>query len=110
MKEIEEQKNNFSDSMDRLQKTSILMSETRQNVELLEEKQKNYINQEKFNEEKIQKYYKQEKIVHNTNVENKIEGVEKNLEDTNFRLDKINKETNTVYGDKVLDNKRKYFR
>ena len=92
-KEIEEQKNNFSDSMDRLQKTSILMSETRQNVELLEEKQKNYINQEKFNEEKIQKYYKQEKdIVHNTNVENKIEGVEKNLEDTNFRLDKINKE------------------
>ena len=108
-KEIEEQKNNFSDSMDRLQKTSILMSETRQNVELLEEKQKNYINQEKFNEEKIQKYYKQEKdIVHNTNVENKIEGVEKNLEDTNFRLDKINKETNTVYAEiKVLDNKRK---
>ena len=108
-KEIEEQKNNFSDSMDRLQKTSILMSETRQNVELLEEKQKNYINQEKFNEEKIQKYYKQEKdIVHNTNVENKIEGVEKDLEDTNFRLDKINKETNTVYAEiKVLDNKRK---
>ena len=108
-KEIEEQKNKFSDSMDRLQKTSILMSETRQNVELLEEKQKNYINQEKFNEEKIQKYYKQEKdIVHNTNVENKIEGVEKNLEDTNFRLDKINKETNTVYAEiKVLDNKRK---
>jgi DNA repair exonuclease SbcCD ATPase subunit/3',5'-cyclic AMP phosphodiesterase CpdA len=108
-KEIEEQKNNFSDSMDKLQKTSILMSETRQNVELLEEKQKNYINQEKFNEEKIQKYYKQEKdIVHNTNVENKIEGVEKNLEDTNFRLDKINKETNTVYAEiKVLDNKRK---
>ena len=108
-KEIEEQKNNFSDSMDKLQKTSILMSETRQNVELLEEKQKNYINQEKFNEEKIQKYYKQEKdIVHNTNVENKIEGVEKDLEDTNFRLDKINKETNTVYAEiKVLDNKRK---
>ena len=108
-KKIEEQKNNFSDSMDKLQKTSILMSETRQNVELLEEKQKNYINQEKFNEEKIQKYYKQEKdIVHNTDVENKIEGVEKNLEDTNFRLDKINKETNTVYAEiKVLDNKRK---
>ena len=108
-KEIEEQKNKFSDSMDKLQKTSILMSETRQNVELLQEKQKNYINQEKFNEEKIQKYYKQEKdIVHNTNVENKIEGVEKNLEDTNFRLDKINKETNTVYAEiKVLDNKRK---
>ena len=85
------------------------MSETRQNVELLQEKQKNYINQEKFNEEKIQKYYKQEKdIVHNTNVENKIEGVEKDLEDTNFRLDKINKETNTVYAEiKVLDNKRK---
>ena len=108
-KEIEEQKNKFSDSMDKLQKTSILMSETRQNVELLQEKQKNYINQEKFNEEKIQKYYKQEKdIVHNTNVESKIEGVEKNLEDTNFRLDKINKETNTVYAEiKVLDNKRK---
>ena len=108
-KEIEEQKNKFSDSMDKLQKTSILMSETRQNVELLQEKQKNYINQEKFNEEKIQKYYKQEKdIVHNTNVENKIEGVEKDLEDTNFRLDKINKETNTVYAEiKVLDNKRK---
>jgi len=108
-KEIEKQKNKFSDSMDKLQKTSILMSETRQNVELLQEKQKNYINQEKFNEEKIQKYYKQEKdIVHNTNVESKIEGVEKNLEDTNFRLDKINKETNTVYAEiKVLDNKRK---
>ena len=77
-KKIEEQKNNFSDSMDKLQKTSILMSETRQNVELLEEKQKNYVNQEKFNEEKIQKYYKQEKdIVHNTNIESKSEGVEK---------------------------------
>jgi len=76
---------------------------------LLDEKEKNYINQLKFNEEKIQKYYEQEQdIVYNSNIEKEIQTTEDNLSDTNYKLDKVNKEINSVFAEiKVLDTKRK---
>ncbi len=76
---------------------------------MLDEKEKNYINQLKFNEEKIQKYYEQEQdIVYNSNIEKEIQTTEDNLSDTNYKLDKVNKEINSVFAEiKVLDTKRK---
>ena len=108
-KDICDHKLDLDDNLNRLNKVTMLMSETNQNEQILNEKEKNYVNQLAFNDEKIQKYYEQEKdIVYNTDIENKIETFEKELDDTNFRFDKISKETNTVYAEiKVLDNKRK---
>jgi DNA repair exonuclease SbcCD ATPase subunit len=75
----------------------------------LPENRKNYFNQLKFNEEKIQKYYEQEQdIVYNSNIEKEIKTIEENLNDTNYKLDKVNKEINSVFAEiKVLDTKRK---
>jgi len=106
---IQGDKDEFEASNKELKDTKIIISETLQHAQLLNEKEKNYVNQLKFNEEKIKKYYSQEKdIVFNTEIENKIDNVEKQLKETNFRLDKINNEVNTVYAEiKVLDTKRK---
>jgi DNA repair exonuclease SbcCD ATPase subunit len=106
---IQDDKDEFEANNKELKDTKIIISETLQHAQLLNEKEKNYINQLKFNEEKIKKYYSQEKdIVFNTEIENKIDTVEKELKETNFRLDKINNEVNTVYAEiKVLDTKRK---
>ncbi len=108
-KDICDHKLDLDDSSDKLNQVTMLMGKTNQNEQILNEKEKNYVNQLAFNEEKIEKYYEQEKdIVYNTDIENKIESFEKELDDTNFRFDKISKETNTVYAEiKVLDNKRK---
>ena len=108
-KDICDHKLDLDDNRNKLNKVTMLMGETNQNEQILNEKEKNYVNQLAFNDEKIQKYYEQEKdIVYNTDIENKIETFEKELDDTNFRFDKISKETNTVYAEiKVLDNKRK---
>ena len=106
---IQGDKDEFEASNKELKDTKIIISETLQPAQLLNEKEKNYVNQLKFNEEKIKKYYSQEKdIVFNTEIENKIDTMEKELKETNFRLDKINNEVNTVYAEiKVLDTKRK---
>ena len=90
-------------------KISSLINESNQSTQLLDEKEKNYINQLKFNEEKIQKYYEQEQdIVYNSNIEKEIQTTEDYLNNTNYKLDKVNKEINTVFAEiKVLDTKRK---
>ena len=92
-----------------LDKITLLINESKQSKQLLNEKQKNYFNQLKFNEEKIQKYYEQEQdIVYNSNIEKEIKTIEENLNDTNYKLDKVNKEINSVFAEiKVLDTKRK---
>ena len=75
----------------------------------MNEKQNNYLNQFNFNEEKIQKYYEQEQdIVYNSNIEKEIQTTEDSLSDTNYKLDKVNREINSVFAEiKVLDTKRK---
>ena len=92
-----------------LEKISTLINESKQTKQLLDEKQKNYVNQLNFNEEKIQKYYEQEQdIVYNSNIEKEIQTTEDNLSDTNYKLDKVNREINSVFAEiKVLDTKRK---
>jgi len=101
--------NDFSKSKDDFQKIKTLINELRQNVQILDEKEKNYNNQKTFNADKIKKYYEQEQdIVYNKNVEKEIEESEKDLKDLNYKSDKVVSEVNSVYAEiKVLDNKRK---
>ncbi len=99
----------YKETKTALEKISTLINESKQTKQLLDEKQKNYVNQLNFNEEKIQKYYEQEQdIVYNSNIEKEIQTTEDNLSDTNYKLDKVNREINSVFAEiKVLDTKRK---
>ena len=99
----------LTETTNALDKITLLINESKQSTQLLDEKQKNYFNQLKFNEEKIQKYYEQEQdVVYNSNIEKEIKTIESNLNDTNYKLDKVNKEINSVFAEiKVLDTKRK---
>ena len=108
-KKIENAHIDYQEAKLAFDKISSLINESNQSTQLLDEKEKNYINQLKFNEEKIQKYYEQEQdIVYNSNIEKEIQTTEDNLNNTNYKLDKVNKEINTVFAEiKVLDTKRK---
>ena len=108
-KKIENAHVDYQETKLAFDKISSLINESKQSTQLLDEKEKNYINQLKFNEEKIQKYYEQEQdIVYNSNIEKEIQTTEDNLSDTNYKLDKVNKEINSVFAEiKVLDTKRK---
>ena len=108
-KKLINENNDFSKSKDDFQKIKTLINELRQNVQILDEKEKNYNNQKTFNADKIKKYYEQEQdIVYNKNVEKEIEESEKDLKDLNYKSDKVVSEVNSVYAEiKVLDNKRK---
>jgi len=108
-KKIENANIDYQETKLAFDKISSLINESKQSTQLLDEKEKNYINQLKFNEEKIQKYYEQEQdIVYNSNIEKEIQTTEDNLSDTNYKLDKVNKEINSVFAEiKVLDTKRK---
>ena len=108
-KKIENAHINYQETKLAFDKISSLINESKQSTQLLDEKEKNYINQLQFNEEKIQKYYEQEQdIVYNSNIEKEIRTTEDNLNDTNYKLDKVNREINSVFAEiKVLDTKRK---
>ena len=108
-KKLINENNDFSKSKDDFQKIKTLINELRQNVQILDEKEKNYNNQKTFNADKIKKYYEQEQdIVYNKNVEKEIKESEKDLKDLNYKSDKVVSEVNSVYAEiKVLDNKRK---
>ncbi len=108
-KKIQNAHTNFQETKNALEKITPLINESKQSTQLLDEKKKNYVNQLNFNEEKIQKYYEQEKdIVYNSNIEKEIKTTENELSDTNYKLDKVNREINSVYAEiKVLDTKRK---
>ena len=108
-KKLINENNDFSKSKDDFQKIKTVINELRQNVQILDEKEKNYNNQKTFNADKIKKYYEQEQdIVYNKNVEKEIEESEKDLKDLNYKSDKVVSEVNSVYAEiKVLDNKRK---
>ena len=108
-KKIQNAHTNFQETKNALEKITPLINESKQSTQLLDEKKKNYVNQLNFNEDKIQKYYEQEKdIVYNSNIEKEIKTTENELSDTNYKLDKVNREINSVYAEiKVLDTKRK---
>jgi DNA repair exonuclease SbcCD ATPase subunit len=108
-KKIQNAHTNFQETKNALEKITPLINESKQSTQLLDEKKNNYVNQLNFNEEKIQKYYEQEKdIVYNSNIEKEIKTTENELSDTNYKLDKVNREINSVYAEiKVLDTKRK---
>ena len=108
-KKIQNAHTNFQETKNALEKITPLINESKQSTQLLDEKKNNYVNQLNFNEEKIKKYYEQEKdIVYNSNIEKEIKTTENELSDTNYKLDKVNREINSVYAEiKVLDTKRK---
>ena len=99
----------YQETTTALEKITTSINESKQEKQLLNEKQNNYLNQFNFNEEKIQKYYEQEQdIVYNSNIEKEIQTTEDSLSDTNYKLDKVNREINSVFAEiKVLDTKRK---
>jgi DNA repair exonuclease SbcCD ATPase subunit len=99
----------YQETTSALEKITTSINQAKQEKQLLNEKQNNYLNQLNFNEEKIQKYYEQEQdIVYNSNIEKEIQTTEDNLSDTNYKLDKVNREINSVFAEiKVLDTKRK---
>ena len=76
---------------------------------LLEEKRKNILNQITTLEEKIVKYYEQEKdIVFNQQIESEISNKEIELNDIVNESDSLNDSINNVFGEiKVVDTKRR---
>ena len=104
-----ERKSDLDDTINKLQKVSILINETNSSKVLLGEKRKNVLHQITTTEEKIIKYYEQEKdITYNQQVENEISKTEADLEDINNELDILINKINNVFGEiKVVDTNRR---
>ena len=86
-----------------------MINETNSSKVLLEEKRKNVLHQLTSIEEKIVKYYDQEKdIMFNQQIETEIKNVQFELNDVNTKFDKVTNDVNTIFGEiKVVDTKRK---
>ncbi len=104
-----DRKSDLDDTINKLQQVSTLINETNSSKVLLDEKRKNILHQLTSIEEKIVKYYEQEKdIMFNQQIENEIQKVELELTDINNSFDMINDSVNNIFGEiKVVDTKRK---
>ena len=76
---------------------------------LLEEKRKNVLHQISSAEEKIVKYYEQEKdIIYNQQIEAEIDKIQFELDSVTNKYDSLNDSINNVFGEiKVVDTKRR---
>ena len=104
-----ERKADLDDTFDKLQKVASLKNELDSKVTLLQEKRKNVLHQITSVEEKIVKYFEQEKdIVYNQQIETEIDKIQSESEIVNNQYEMINDSINSVYGEiKVVDTKRK---
>ncbi len=109
LKHTRERKIELDEAISRLQQVEVLINETNSTEILLQEKRKNVLNQITTIEEKIVKYYEQEKdITYNQQVENEISKTETDLEDVNNELDILTNKINNVFGEiKVVDTNRR---
>ena len=109
LKHTRERKIELDEAISRLQQVEVLINETNSTEILLQEKRKNVLNQITTIEEKIVKYYEQEKdITYNQQVENEISKTETDLEDINNELDILTNQINNVFGEiKVVDTNRR---
>ena len=104
-----ERKADLDDNINKVQKVSTLKNELESKKVLLDEKKKNVIHQLNSIEEKIIKYYEQEKdIVYNQQIENEIETLQISNTDLEYQIDTLNKKLTTLYGElQVLETNRK---
>jgi len=109
LKHTRERKIDLDEAITRLQQVEVLINETSSTEILLQEKRKNVLHQITTIEEKIVKYYEQEKdITYNQQVENEISKTETDLEDINNELDILINQINNVFGEiKVVDTNRR---
>ena len=105
---IRERKIDLDDNINKLQKVTSLKNELDSKEVLLEEKRKNILHQVSTVEEKIVRYYEQEKdIVYNQQLEAEINKTEMDLNDIVNQHDMLNNSINNIYGEiKVVDTKR----
>ena len=109
LKHTRERKLDLDEAISRLQQVEVLINETNSTEIILQEKRKNVLHQITATEEKILKYYEQEKdITYNQQVENEISKTETDLEDINNELDILTNQINNVFGEiKVVDTNRR---
>ena len=99
----------MDDNMNKMQKVSSLKNELDSRLVLLEEKRKNVLHQISSVEEKVMKYYEQEKdIVYNQQIETEIDKIQFELDSVTNQYDTLNDSINNVFGEiKVVDTKRR---
>ena len=109
LKHTRERKIDLDEAISKLQQVEVLINETNSTEIILQEKRKNVLHQITTIEEKIVKYYEQEKdITYNQQVENEISKTETDLEDVNNELDILTNQINNVFGEiKVIDTNRR---
>ncbi len=109
LKHTRERKIDLDEAISRLQQVEVLVNETNSTEIILQEKRKNVLHQITATEEKILKYYEQEKdITYNQQVETEISKTEIDLEDINNELDILTNQINNVFGEiKVVDTNRR---
>ena len=106
---IRERKADLDDNINKMQRVSSLKNELDSKLVLLEEKRKNVLHQISSVEEKIVKYYEQEKdIIYNQQIESEIDKIQLELDAVTNQYDMLNDSINNVFGEiKVIDIKRK---
>ncbi len=104
-----ERKSDLDDVVNKLQKISTLKNELESKKVLMDEKKKNVLHQLTSVEEKIIKYYDQEKdIVYNQQIETEIDTLQKTNTDLDYQIDTLNQHLTTLHGKiQVLDTNRK---
>jgi len=106
---IRERKADLDDNINKMQRVSSLKNELDSKLVLLEEKRKNVLHQISSAEEKIVKYYEQEKdIIYNQQIEAEIDKIQFELDNVTNQYDTLNDSINNVFGEiKVVDTKRR---
>jgi DNA repair exonuclease SbcCD ATPase subunit len=109
LKHTRERKMDLDEAISKLQQVEVLINETNSTETILQEKRKNVLHQITATEEKIIKYYEQEKdITYNQQVETEISKTEVDLDDINNELDILTNQINNVFGEiKVVDTNRR---
>ncbi len=94
-----ERKADLEDSISKIQQVSTLKNELESKKVLLNEKKKNVLHQINSIEEKIIKYYDQEKdIVYNQQIESEIDTLQNTNTDLSYQIDTLNKKLITLHG------------
>ena len=106
---VRQRKLDLDDNINKLTKTKSFKNEIDSKKVLLKEKRKNILHQISSVEEKVIKYYEQEKdIIYNQQIESEIEKIQFELDDITNQYDMLNDNINNVFGEiKVVDTKRK---
>ena len=95
-----ERKTDLDDIINKIQQVSTLKNELDSTKVLSNEKKKNIIHQLTSIEEKIIKYYDQEKdIVYNQQLETEIDNLQNNNNDLEYQIDTLNKKMTTLHGE-----------